>query len=187
MFMLSGCSDFDEMKSQRALIKAEALMEQGLEEEAMQALSKMIAMYPATNAGEVAQKHLVRIERQRERRERMAFTRVLDSYRQVLNGYRSLYSEYPRTLSDMDEKGYFFDAAYLEEVTPAGYTVFLWLREDGSGYRLWSTNDGKERGYSLGSESYTYSAFETEEQLDKLRGRFATDSWSSPLVLLRSK
>lgn len=185
--VLSGCSDFDEMKSQRALMNAETLMEQGREEDAMQALSDLIAMYPATQPRAIAEKHLVRIQRQRERRERMAFTKVLDSYRQVFNGYYSLYNVYPSSLAELDESGYFFDEAYLEEVTPDGYTVYLWLDEDGRGYRIWGTIDDKERGYSLGSENYTYVPFEVNIQLDELRERFTSEGWSGPLILLQDK
>lgn len=185
--VIAGCSDFDEMKSQRALMNAEMLMEQGREEEAIQALSDLVAMYPATQPREIAEKHLVRIERQRERRERMAFTKVLDSYRQVFNGYYSLYNEYPRSLAELDERGYFFDEVYLEEVTPDGYTIYLWLNEDGRGYRIWGTIDEKERGYSLGSESYIYVPFEVELKLDELRERFTSESWDGPLILLQDK
>lgn len=187
MTVFAGCSDFDEMKSQRALMDAEMLMEQGREEEAIQALSDLVAMYPATQPRRVAEKHLVRIQRQRERRERMAFTKVLDSYRQVFNGYYSLYNEYPRSLAELDESGYFFDEDYLVEVTPDGYTVYLMLEDDGSGYRIWGTIEEKGRGYSLGSENYTYIPFEVEPKIDELRERFTADSWEGPLILLLDK
>lgn len=185
--LTAGCSDFDEMKSQRALINAEAMMEQGREEDAMQALSDLIAKYPATQSGEVAKNHLVQIQNQRERRMRIAVAKVLDSYRQVFYGYYSIYNEYPRSLADLDESGYFFDEAYLEEVTPDGYTVYLLLSDDGSGYRLWGVIEENEWGYTLSSDNSDYVKFDVQDQVEELRESFDSESWGGSLVLLQSK
>ena len=184
-FLLSGCSDFDEMKSQRALLQAEMLMEQGQEEQAVQALTAMIAKYPATQSTEVAKRHLIRIEKQRERRELMAFAKVLDSYRQVLNGFQSIYAEYPRSITALDESGYFFDYEYLQEVTPENYRVYLWLKSDGSGYRAWCTMDQKARGYFVESPGSQLVPFVAKETLLELQNTFTAAAWDEKLVILQ--
>lgn len=187
VLLLGGCSDFDEMKSQRALIQAEVLLEKGQEEDAVSALTELIERFPSTQSREVAQRHLIRIEKQRERRERMAFAKVLDSYRQVLNGYQSIYAEYPKSAASLDESGYFFDVAYLEEVTPENYRVYLWLKSDGSGFRVWCTIDGKEKGYSVESGSVRLSPLVQQKTLEELRSNFDAADWNARLVVLEPK
>jgi hypothetical protein len=183
--LLGGCSDFDEMKSQRQLIQAERLLEQGDELNAEQALSELIAKYPNTQAGDVAIKHLSRIVKQRERRERMAFAKILDSYRQVLDGYRALYAEYPKSASDLDQSDYFFDTSYLDQVTPEGYQVFLWLKSDGSGYRVWCIAPDKERGYAVEALNRNLEPFNRDEMLDTINMRYQSVELSGKLVALQ--
>jgi len=185
MLLLAGCSDFDEMKSQRQLMQAETLMQQGQEDEAVQVLTNLLARYSSTQASDVARRHLLRIKKQRERREMMAFAKVLDSYQQVLNGYKSLYAEYPHSVDVLDESGYFFDSLYLADVTPEGYRVYLWLKDDGSGFKAWSTFEGKERGYVVSSESRVLTPFDRDVTLDGLKARFSAASWDSRLVILQ--
>lgn len=187
VLLLGGCSDFDEMKSQRALIQAEMLLEKGQEEEAVSALTGLIERFPETQSSDVAKRHLERIQKQRERRDRMIFAKVLDSYRQVLNGYQSIYAEYPKSAAVLDESGYFFDVAYLEEVTPENFHIYLWLKSDGSGYRAWCTIDGKERGYSVEAGNPRLSPLGQQATLEELQDRFEAADWNAKLVLLEPK
>ena len=154
MLLLVGCSDFDEMKSQRSLLQADALMQQGNELLAERALADLVAKYPETQSGLVASKRLLQIQKQRELVELKAFTRILGSYRQVLNGYHALYAEYPSSISALDQSGYFFDSAYLEEITPENYQIYLWLKSDGTDYRIWCVAQEKERGYAVEALSH---------------------------------
>ena len=184
--LLSGCSDFDEMKSKRLLTQAEDLMQQGNELQAEQAFADLLAQYPGTQSGAVASKYLSRIQKQRELRERQAFAKVLDSYQQVLNGYHALYAEYPRSLSALNESGYFFDSAYLEELTPENYQVYLWLKSDGSSYRLWCVALGLERGYVVDSQSRNLVPFSRDEILGNIKTRFQAGAWNGKLVALQA-
>ena len=184
--LLSGCSDFEEMKSKRLLTQAEALLQQGNESQAEQALADLVARYPATQAGATASQHLSRIQEQRKVREREVFAKVLDSYQQVLNGYRALYAEYPRSLSVLNESGYFFDSAYLEEVTPERYQTYLWLKSDGSGYRLWCVAQDLERGYVVDSQSRNLVPFNRDEVLGTIKMRFQAGAWDGKLVAMRA-
>lgn len=182
---LVGCSDFDEMKSQRLLIQAEALMEAGEEEQAIVSLTELIEKFPATHSGSTAQKHLALILKQKERRERLEFSKILDSFQQVLDGYQTLYAEYPRSIDDFEESGYFFDAEYLEEVTPAKFQVYLWLRNDGSGYRVWCVNEEREEGYAADSAGRRMVSFDRDEIISKLKKQFNTATTSQKLVVLQ--
>jgi len=185
--LLSGCSDFDEMKSKRLLGQAETLMQQGNELQAEQVLADLLARYPGTQSGAVASKHLDRIQTQRELREREGFAKVLDSYQQVLNGYHALYAEYPRSVSALDQSEYFFDSAYLEGITPDGYQVYLWLKGDGSGYQLWCVNQKQDRGYTIEALSYKLVSFKRDEILETLKTRFQTTTWNGKLVALQGQ
>jgi hypothetical protein len=183
---VTGCSDFDEMKSQRALIEANKLLEQGEEFKAEAALSELVVKYPQTQAAEVAAKSLYRIKRQREFRERKEFAKILDSYQQVLAGYHALYAEYPGTIAELDQSGYFFDKAYLDEITPDGYRVYLWLKEDGSGYGAWSVAVDKPRGYAIESSSRTLFPFERDAMINMLKSDFQASSWDDKLIILQT-
>ena len=185
--LLSGCSDFDEMKSKRLLINAETLIKQGNELQAEQVLADLITRYPGTQSGAIAGKHLDRIQKQRELREREAFAKVLDSYQQVLNGYHALYAEYPRSVSALDQSDYFFDSAYLEGITPDGYQVYLWLKDDGSAYRVWCVSQEKERGYAVETQNRTLVPFQRDETLKKLKARFRAINWDGKLIVLHLK
>lgn len=186
VLLLSGCSDFDEMKSQRLLIQAETLIQQGNELQAEQVLTDLVARYPATQSSRDANKHLYRIQKQRELRERRAFAKILDSYRQVLDGYYALYAEFPRSLSALDQSDYFFDSPYLEEIVPDDYQVFLWLKSDGSDYRVWCVTLEKERGYSVNAKSNRLVPFKQNEVVAKMKGRFQAFAWDAKLVVLEA-
>lgn len=185
--LLIGCSDFDEMKSQRLLIQAEVLIQQGSELKAEQALADLVARYPETQSGIVASKRLLQIQKQRELKERVAFAKVLDSYRQVLNGYQALYAEYPRSVSALDQSDYFFDSAYLEEITPENYQAYLWLKSDGSGYRVWCVTQDLERGYAVEASSRRLVPFERDGVVKKIKTRFQAIAWDGKLVALQEQ
>ena len=185
--LLIGCSDFDEMKSQRSLLQADALMQQGNELLAEQALTELVAKYPETQSGIVASKRLFQIQKQREIRERQAFAKVLESYRQVLNGYHALYAEYPRSISALDQSGYFFDSAYLEEITPENYQTYLWLKSDGTDYRIWCVTQEKARGYAVEALSHKLIPFERDVLVKKIKMRFQATAWDGKLVALQEQ
>ena len=185
--LLSGCSDFDEMKSSKLLSQAETLMEQGDELQAEQVLADLVAKYPETQAGEKAGKQLFKIQKQRELRERAEFTKVLESYQQVLDGYRVLYAAYPSSVPELDKSDYFFDSTYLESITPVGYQVYLWLKADGSGYRAWCVSEGKSLGYAVEALSRRLVSFDRDEILNKINSRFQTIVWNSKLVVLQAQ
>lgn len=183
--LLSGCGDSDETKSKQLLGQAETLMQQGNEVQAEQVLADLIAKYPGTQSGTAASKHLDRIQVQRDLRERERFAKVLESYQQVLNGYHALYAEYPRSVSALDQSEYFFDSAYLEGITPDGYQVYLWLKSDGSGYRLWCVNQEQDHGYAVEVLNRNLVPFKRDEILKTLKARFQTTTWNGKLVALQ--
>lgn len=181
-----GCGDFDEMKGQRSLIEANKLVEQGDEQSAEKAFAELVAKYPNTRASETASKQLIRIQRQREFRERKEFAKILESYKQVLNGYHALYAQYPDSLAALDNSEYFFDAAYLDEITPEGYQVYLWLKDSGSRYSIWCVADDKQRGYAIESASRVLVGFDREEMMAYLNTNFQLSPWSYRLIALQS-
>jgi hypothetical protein len=184
--VLGGCSDFDEMKGQRMLVQAEGLLEKGDEGAAEAALAELVAKYPSTQAALEGQKQLQQIHSARERREKMAFSKVLDSYGQVLNGYRSMYSEYPRSIASLDESDYFFDSYYLDEITPEDYQVYLFLKNDGSGYRIWCVRDSSERGFVIDATDKKLVSFEKAKVVENIKGRFKAATWDEKVVVLSS-
>ena len=184
--VFGGCSDFDEMKGQRLLKQAETLLEKGDEVTAEVALSDLVAQYPTTQAGLKGRKQLQYIQFVREKREKMEFSNVLDSYEQVLDGYRSMYSEYPRSINSLDDGDYFFDLAYLEESTPENYQVYLFLKEDGSGYRLWCVRAELERGYAVDATRRTLVSFDPSVVIEGIKSRFSSEGWDAKVVTLSS-
>ena len=183
--MLSGCGDSDETKSKLLLSQVETLMQQDNELQAEKILVDLVARYPGTQSGTIAVKHLDRLQVQRDLRERERFAKVLDSYRKILNGYHALYAEYPRSVSALDQSGYFFDSAYLEEITPDGYQIYLWLKSDGSGYRLWCVNQEQDHGYAVEALNRSLVPFKRDEILKTLKARFQTTTWNGKLVALQ--
>ncbi len=184
LLLLAGCSDFDEMKSRRQLVQAEALLQEGQEAQAEELLVLLLNRYPGTQAADGARRHLQRLQDKREMLERQAFEEILGSFQQVLSGYRTLHAGYPASLEALDASGYFFDTSYLEEVVPAGYRVYLWLYEDGSGYRAWCVADDKPRGYAIDEQGGRVVPFEREAELEKFSQRFQEAFRGGRLVAL---
>ena len=52
VLLAGGCSDFDEMKSQKLYSQAEAVLQSGDETAAEVVLAELVAKYPRTQAGE---------------------------------------------------------------------------------------------------------------------------------------
>lgn len=186
VLLLGGCGDFDEKKSQKLLGQAESLIEEGKKTEAETLFKEVIAKYPETKSAESAEKYLQEIKRERELAQRQEFAKILDSYRNVFNGYRTMYSAYPDSLATLDKSDYFFDSAYLDEVTPDGYQVYLWLKNDGTGFRAWCVAKEQEQGYAADAFSDKLVPFSRSEILKKINTRFQTEAVSSKLVALQS-
>lgn len=184
---LAGCGDSDETKGERLLGQAEALMQQKNELQAEQVLNDLIAKYPETQSGDVASKRLLQIQKQRELRNREVFAKTLDSYRQILDGYQALYAEYPRSISALDQSDYFFDSTYLEEIIPENYQIYLWLKSDGSGYRVWCFTQEFERGYAVEALSRRLVSFERDDLVKKIKTRFQAIAWDGKLVALQEQ
>lgn len=187
--LLGGCADSDEKKGQALLTQAEALLEQGREAAAEAVLTDLLAQYPSSQAATKGRQEMQSIMASREERAKQKLitqklTKIVDSYRQVLDGYRAMYSEYPRSIASLDESDYFFDSSYLEEITPADFQVYLFLQEDGSGYRLWSVNADSARGYRVDAAGKQMLAFDTVETLAELKTRYNADAWDQKLVAL---
>jgi len=183
--LLGGCSDFDEMKSQRLLIQAKTLVDQGDLQQAEQVLAETVSLYPNTRAGDIAQQQLKRIQQRREFQEQQQFAKILGSFQQVLNGYREAYAEYPRSLTALDTSGYFFDTAYLDEIIPEGFQVYLLLASDGRGYQAWCMAGGQKRGYAMGAQDQRLVAFNREEALDEIGARFKAVAQGKRLFALQ--
>lgn len=172
LLLVGGCSDFDEMKSQKLFNQAQRQFAEGGELEAEAILEQLVKQYPRTQMAPRAQRQLDQIRRRREMRERAEFARVLDSYRQVLNGYRSVYSEYPANIAELDASGYFFDTGYLEEITEEGFQVYLWLTGDEQGFRVWCLRAEKPRGYAVDGTSRELVSFDRKELVAYLEQNF---------------
>ncbi|RLB66424.1 MAG: hypothetical protein DRH08_06250, partial [Deltaproteobacteria bacterium] len=82
---------------------------------------------------------------------------------------------------------YFFDSAYLEGITPDDYQVYLWLKDDGSAYRVWCVSQEKERGYAVETQNRTLVPFQRDETLKKLKARFRAINWDGKLIVLHLK
>ena len=184
---LGGCGDSDETKGERLLGQAETLMQQDNELQAEQVLIDLIAKYPETQSRVAASNHLQRIQKQRALRKSERITKILDRYQQILDGYRAVYAEYPRSIAALDQSGYFFDSAYLEEVTPDGYKAYLWLKSDGSAYSVWCV--ALETGHGLVVETANRKGipFEHDEALEKIKANFQAIAWDGKLVALQEQ
>lgn len=186
VLLLVGCSDFDEMKSQRLLSQAKSLVEQGEREQAEQALTELLARYPNTQAGEVARQHIARLQQQRAAMDRQHFAKILGSFQQVFDGYQAVYGEYPRSLDALDASGYFFDAAYLDGLIPDGFQVYLLLTPGGDRYRAWCVATNQPNGYAIEAHAQGLTAVEREKTLSELQATFTLVPRGSRLVALQN-
>lgn len=184
-FLLGGCADSDEVKGQGLLSQADTLLEQGREDAAEAVLADLLAQYPSSQAATEGRRKLHSIMASRKESTNQKLTQILDSYRQVLDGYQAMYSEYPRSIASLDESDYFFDSSYLEEITPADFQVYLFLQEDGSGYRLWCVNADSARGYRVDAAGKQLLPFDSVETLAELKTRYNAVAWDHKLVALR--
>jgi hypothetical protein len=144
--LLNGCSDFDEMKSQRLLLNAQHLFTAGDETQGEELLARLLATYPQTRAAEQARRELEQLQQQRER-ERQVYAPILDSYRNVFSAYRSVFGRYPLSARQLDREDFIFDTSYLAEITPEGFRAYLHFAGAELGFRVWCLQEGAPRGY----------------------------------------
>ena len=144
--LLGGCSDFDEMKSQRLLLNAQHQLTAGDEAQGEELLTRLLAAYPQTRAAEQARQELEQLQQQRER-ERQGYAPILDSYLNVFSGYRSVFGRYPLSAQELNREDFFFDTPYLAEITPEGFRAYLYFAGGEQGFRVWCLQEGAPRGY----------------------------------------
>ena len=186
--LLGACGDSDETKGQKMLTQAETLMQQDNQSQAEQIFNDLVAKYPKTQSGQAASKHLQRIQKERELQEsKGGIVKVLESYQKILDGYHALYAEYPRSIEALDQSDYFFDSAYLKEVTPDDYKVYLWLNSDGSSYRVWCVAQKPGLGLAVETQNRKPVSFEHDEALEKIKTSFQAAAWDDKLVALQEK
>lgn len=145
--LLGGCSDFDEMKSQRLLLNAQHQFTAGDEAQGEELLTRLLAAYPQTRAAVQARQELEQLRTRRELAERQRYAPILDSYLNVFSAYRSVYRRYPLSTAELDREDFPFDTNYLAEITPPGYRAYLHFTGGGDGFRLWCLEEGAARGY----------------------------------------
>ena len=185
--IVSGCSDFNEMKTSKLHDQAQRLIEQGDTYQAEKVLAELVAKYPGARlAGPAAQQHK-NLQRQREQQEQRLYSRLLDSYRQVFDGYLSLYGEYPGSLEAFDSSGYFFDSDYLAEIIGDKMNVYLWLPGDKRGFLLWCLHDDPARGFQLTGNSAQPIPFERQQVLLELESRYRVAGRKGNLAILQPK
>jgi hypothetical protein len=186
--LLGGCGDSDETKAKHLLTQAETLMQQNNQLQSEQILNDLVATYPKTPPGQTARMHLQRIQKERELQEsRGVLVKILASYQQVIDGYYALYAEYPRSFAALDQSDYFFDSTYLEEVTPDGYKVYLWLNSDGSSYRVWCVAQKPGFGLAVETQNRKPIPFAHDDTLEKIKASFQAVAWDDKLVALQDK
>lgn len=184
LFFVGACSDFDEMKSQKLYAQAQRQVEEGQRTEAEETLTRLLELYPDTQMALRAKGQLDQIRQQRISNERKKFSRVLDSYRQVFSGYYSVYAEYPKSISEFDTSGFFFDSQYLAEVAGENFQVYLWLTGGDEGFRAWCVDDESSRGYSVDGNSRGLTAFDRQETIASLEQRFEVNESFGRLTVL---
>lgn len=183
--IVSGCSDFNEMKSSKLHDQAQRLIEQGETYQAEKVLAELVAKYPGSRLAGPAAEQQERMQRQREQQEQRLYSRLIDSYRQVFDGYLSLYGEYPGSLEDFDSSGYFFDSDYLAEIIGDRMNVYLWLPGDKRGFLLWCLHDEPARGFHLVGNAGGPVPFERQQGLSELENRFRVAGRKGNLKILQ--
>lgn len=146
LIVLGGCSDFDEMKSQRLWLDAQNLLRAGDEVRGEELLATLVTTYPRTRAAGQALQRLEQFRAERER-EHQGYALVLDSFINVFSAYRSLYGHFPRSAEELGRADFLFDTPYLAEVTPSGYLTYLYFAGGEEGFRVWCLKEGAQRGY----------------------------------------
>jgi hypothetical protein len=145
--LLGGCSDFDEMKSQRLLLNAQHQLTAGDEAQGEELLTRLLDAYPQTRAAGPARQELELLRTRQELAERQRYAPILDSYRNVFSAYRSVYGRYPLSAAELNREDFPFDTSYLAEITPPGYRAYLHFTGEEDGFRLWCLEAGAARGY----------------------------------------
>lgn len=169
--VLAGCSDFDEIKSQRLHREAVQLMEQGESIKAEEILTGLLARYPGSRSSTAARQQLETLQQLRQQHERRA-RRLVESYLQVLTGYQSLYGRYPASLGEMDSSDYFFDSAYLTELAGDTYQVYVRLNGEGQGFDAWFFVDNWPQGYQISAMRPQMIPFVSNRTLADLQKNF---------------
>jgi hypothetical protein len=182
---LAGCSDFDEMKSQRLLQQAQSLIKEGNQDGGEDLLARLAERYPGTQAAAEARTYLLQQANVRGQKLRQEYQPLVDSYVQVLDGFRTLFGRYPATVDELDGGGYIFDTDYFVEITPAGFELYLCLTGDEQGYRLWGFKQNAMLGFSV-SGGVALQLAKPEHLLIQIK-EFETLGKKGPLTLLRRK
>jgi len=170
--IVSGCSDFNEMKSSKLHDQAQRLIEQGETYQAEKVLADLVAKYPGSRLAGPAAQQQQKLQRQRIQQEEQLYSRLLNSYRQVFDGYLSLYGDYPDNLENFDSSGYYSDSDYLAEIIGDKMNVYLWLPGDKRGFLLWCLHDEPARGFQLIGNSAEPTPFERQQGLVELENRY---------------
>ena len=66
------------------------------------------------------------------------------------------------------------------------YQVYLFLKQDGSGYRLWCVRDELERGYAVDATRRTLVQFDPSVVIERMKARFSSEGWDAKVVTLSS-
>lgn len=185
--LFCGCSDFEEMQSRKLHDQAQRLIEQGQILQAETALTELASRYPDSWLAKPARQQRQALTQRREQQDSREFGELLDSYQQVLSGYRALYLRDPANLADFDASGYFFDSAYLAEMTGDNYLVYLWLSGEDQGYQLWCVRKQRSHGYQVTGSSAKSTVFDRDTTLAELHERFQVTERKGNLLVVQPR
>ena len=84
--------------------------------------------------------------------EKLEAFEAIKSLPRVVQGYKAFYRHWPQSMQDFDNGEYFFDSDYMAESVTKGFTAYLALTNDPTGYKLWVLPERSSLGYQLSED-----------------------------------
>jgi hypothetical protein len=105
----------------------------------------------------------------------------------VLQGYKSIYHHWPRSIKDFDNGEFFFDSGYLADSISKGFTVYLALTDDVSGFKIWSFPERSKSAYQLAADGVSLIETDAAEMRSELDSGYRIEAQKGELFFLLAK
>ena len=148
---------------------------------------QLIADFPGTRGALNAQEQLAQLHQKKSSAEKHHAYEAIKSIPRVVQGYKSFYRHWPQSMLDFDNGDYFFDSNYLVESVAKGFTAYLALTADRSGFQLWSLPESSAYSYRLTEDGKNVIETEKAQMLAEIEKNYQVEAQKGALVFLVPK
>ncbi|HEY5672532.1 MAG TPA: hypothetical protein VIR78_02385 [Malonomonas sp.] len=145
------------------------------------------ALLACSNGEETTQKTPEQPIQQKTIAEKQLAFAAIKSLPRVIEGYKSFYRRWPQSMQDFDNGEYFFDTDYQAESIAKGFTVYLALTNDETGYKLWVLPENAKSGYLLTEDGKSLTELSTELLLSQIDSSYRQEAKKGALIFLTTK